>query len=145
MDTICASLALCEENSPGTWVLNHDWTAMRCFGMYLLLTWLSCWTNRRYVGDLIRHNNNVTESKGVRFYYVIRHHYSDVTMSAMESQITGESMICSTVCSGSDQRKHQSSASLTFVRGIHRWLVVYPHKGPVTWKMLPFDDVIMIT
>ena len=30
------------------------------------------------------------------------------------------------------------------VRGIHRWPVYSPHKGPVTWKMFPFDDVIMI-
>ena len=45
-----------------------------------------------------------------------------------------------------DQRKHQSSASLAFVRGIHRWTVDSPHKGqvtPVTRKMFPFDDVIM--
>ena len=46
--------------------------------------------------------------------------------------------------SGADQRKHQSSASLAFVRGIHRWPVNSPHKGPVTRKMFPFDDVIMV-
>ena len=48
-----------------------------------------------------------------------------------------------TVYSDADQRKHQSSASLAFVRGIHRWPVNSPHKGPVTRKMFPFDDVIM--
>ena len=37
-------------------------------------------------------------------------------------------------CSGADQRKHQSSASLAFVRGIHRWPVDSLHKGPVMWK-----------
>ena len=42
-----------------------------------------------------------------------------------------------------DQRKHQISASLAFVRGIHRSPVDSPHKGPVTLKMFPFDDVIM--
>ena len=46
-------------------------------------------------------------------------------------------------CSGPDQRKHQSSASLAFVREIHRWPVNSPHKGPVAQKMFPFDDVIM--
>ena len=46
---------------------------------------------------------------------------------------------------GGDQRKHQSSASLAFVRGIHRWPVNSPHKGPVTRKMFPFDDVIMLS
>ena len=40
--------------------------------------------------------------------------------------------------------KHQSSASLAFVRGIQRWSMNSPRKGPVTWKMFPFDDVIMI-
>ena len=47
-------------------------------------------------------------------------------------------------CSGADQRKHQSPASLAFVRGIHRSLVDSPHKGPVTRQMFPFDDVIMV-
>ena len=41
-------------------------------------------------------------------------------------------------------KKHQSSASLALVRGIHRWPVYSPHKGPVTRKMFPFDDVIMV-
>ena len=41
------------------------------------------------------------------------------------------------------KRKHQSSASLAFVRGIHRSPADSHHKGPVTRKMFPFDDVIM--
>ena len=49
----------------------------------------------------------------------------------------------STVYSGVDQRKHQSSASLAFVQGIHRGPANSPHKWPVTRKMFPFDDVIM--
>ena len=53
-------------------------------------------------------------------------------MSTMASQLTGVSMVCSIVCSGAGQRKHQSSAPLAFVRGIHRWPVDSPHKGPVT-------------
>ena len=61
----------------------------------------------------------------------------------MAYQITRVSTVCSTVCSGTDQRKHQSSASLAFVRWIHWWLVDSPPKGPVTRKELPFDDVIM--
>ena len=70
-------------------------------------------------------------------------HYNDVIMGAMASQITSLTIVCSIFCSGTDQRKHQSSASLAFVRGIHRWPVNSPHKGPVTRKMFPFDDVIM--
>ena len=44
---------------------------------------------------------------------------------------------------GADERKHKSSASLAFVRVIHRWLVNYPHKRPITRKVSPFDDVII--
>ena len=64
-------------------------------------------------------------------------------MGAMASQITSLAMY-STVYSGQGQRKHQSSASLTFVWGIHRWPVNSPHKWPLTRKMFPFDDVIMV-
>ena len=63
-------------------------------------------------------------------------------MSAIASQITSLTIVYSAVYSGADQRKHQSSVSLTFVRGIHRSPVISPHKGPVTRKMFPFDDVI---
>ena len=46
--------------------------------------------------------------------------------------------------SGKDQRKHQSAASLAFVRGIHRWPVNSPHKDPVTRKMFLVYDVIIV-
>ena len=64
-------------------------------------------------------------------------------MGAIASQITRLSIVHSTVYSTADQRKHQSSASLAFVWGIHRSLVNSPHKWPATQKMFPFDDVIM--
>ena len=67
-------------------------------------------------------------------------HYNDVTMSTMASQITSLTIVYSTVYSGADQRKHQSSASLAFVRGIHQWPVNSPHKGPVTRKTFFFCD-----
>ena len=70
-------------------------------------------------------------------------HYSDVTISAISFEIIGVSSVCSTVCLGEDQRKHQSSVSLAFVRVVHRWLVDYPQKGPVMRKTFPVDDVIM--
>ena len=61
-------------------------------------------------------------------------------MGWIASQITSLTIVYSAVYSGADQRKHQSSASLAFVQGP----VISPHKGPVTRKMFPFDDVIMI-
>ena len=60
----------------------------------------------------------------------------------MASQITGVTCVYSTVWSGADQRKHQSSASLAFVTGIHRWPLNYPHKLPITRKMFPFDYIM---
>ena len=84
---------------------------------------------------------NVETSWDTRMIKLVN--YSDVIMSTMASQITSLMIVYSTVYSGEDQRKHQSSASLTFVMGIHRWPLTLPHKGPVTRKMFPFDDVIM--
>ena len=60
----------------------------------------------------------------------VHNHYNDVIMSVIGSQLTGVSIVYPTVCSGADQTKHKKVKS--------------PHKGPVTWNMLPFDDVIMI-
>ena len=64
-------------------------------------------------------------------------------MAAIASQITSLAIVYSTDYSDVDQRKHQSSASLAFVWGIHRGPVNFPHKWPVTRKMFPFDDVMM--
>ena len=81
-----------------------------------------------------------------RCYYDLKwsvfgiHHYGDVIMVAIASQVTSLAIVYSTVYSDADQRKYQSSASLAFVRGIP---VNSPHKGPVTRKIFPFDDVIM--
>ena len=64
-------------------------------------------------------------------------------MGAIAYQITSLTIVYSTVYSDAAQRKHQSSASLAFVRGIRGWPVDFPHKWPVTPKIFPFDDVIM--
>ena len=61
-------------------------------------------------------------------------------MSVMLSQITSLTIIYS----GTDQRNHQSSESLAFVQGIHRWPVNSQYNWPVTEKMFPFDDIIMV-
>ena len=47
-------------------------------------------------------------------------HYGDVVMGTVASQISSLTIVYSTIYSDADQRKHQSSASLAFVRGIHR-------------------------
>ena len=83
------------------------------------------------------------EPEQQQLWHWLKSHYNDVIMDAMASQITSLAVVYATVYSGADQRKHQSSASLAFVRGIHRRPLNSPHKGPVTRKMFPFDDVIM--
>ena len=65
-------------------------------------------------------------------------------MGVIASPITSLTIVYSTVYSDADQRKHQSSSSLAFVWGIYRGPVYSPHKWPVTRKMFPFDDVIMV-
>ena len=51
--------------------------------------------------------------------------------------------VCLTVFVQAQIKESIKSPSLAFVRGIHRWPVSSPHKGPVTRQMFPFDDVIM--
>ena len=65
-------------------------------------------------------------------------------MNAMAFQVTGVSINCSTVYSSVDQRKHQGSTSLAFVRGIHRSPVDSSSQGQVTRGMFQFDDVTMM-
>ena len=92
----------------------------------------------------------ITMIKSLEFPFCITvrnvgaYHYNAVIMNTMTSETTSVSIIYSTINSGADQRKHQSSASLAFVRGIHRSPVNSPHKGPVTRKMFPSDNVIML-
>ena len=81
--------------------------------------------------------------KSQHHYPSLNTHYDDVIMTMLASQITSLPVVCSIVYSDVNQGKHQSSASLAFVREIHRGPVNFPHKWPVTRKMFPFDDVIM--
>ena len=89
-------------------------------------------------------NIKPTESPMLASSRLILAHNNDVIMSAMASQITSLIIVYSTVYSGTDQRKHQSSVSLVFVRGIHWWSVISSHKGPVMRRMFLFDDIIMV-
>ena len=58
-----------------------------------------------------------------------------ITATSLErrgSQITGNNIVCSTVCLSIHQ-KHQIPRYWPFVKGIHQWTVNSLHKGPVTW------------
>ena len=113
---------------------NHWWPCLQTSGHYHNSTRTNFLVISSYA--------TITKERRRCTYEVFLNRFCDVIMSAMVSQLTGVSIVCSTVDSGADERKHQSSASLAFVRGIHRWPVNSPHKGPVTCKMFPFDDVI---
>ena len=71
-------------------------------------------------------------------------HYNDVIMGTIAYQITSLTIVYRTVYSDANQSEHQSSASLAFVRGIHRGPVNFPHKWPVTRNMFLFGDVIIL-
>ena len=86
----------------------------------------------------MHHPHSIRVNRHIEF--ILGNHYTDVVMGTIASQITSLTIVYSTVYSDADQRKHQSSASLAFVCGIHRGPVNSPHKWPV---MFPFDDVIM--
>ena len=79
------------------------------------------WVDNREAGDLRRsraHYNVIVipniQEKG---HWC---HYNDVIMGPIASQITSLTIVYSIVYSDVDQRKNQSSASLAFVREIHR-------------------------
>ena len=99
-------------------------------------TWLIWGDTTRALNMFVIHINMILASTS-------KQHYSDVIMGTIASQITSLTIVYLAVYSGADQRKHQSSTLLAFVRGIHRSPVISPHKGPVTRKVFPFDDVIM--
>ena len=134
------------------------WISNVCGHLKILITnilrWLPLVQNTiwewRYLHDMCCVNRLKLLWQWWWSWYAILHcqttfyHCSDVIRSAMAPQISGVTIVHSTVCSGADQRKHQSSASLAFVIGIHRWPVNSPYKGPVTRKMFPSDDVIII-
>ena len=112
------------------------------------------WSERSWVIDvkiyvwticepLCRFSGMLGEIRACKSNQIPREHYNDITMGAMASQTTSLTFVYSTVYSDADQRKHQSSESLAFVRGILRSPVNSPHKGPVTRKLFPFDDVIV--
>ena len=95
---------------------------------------------------------NVKNIKSLKLYSPARHLSCQFSEFALQWRHTVRDGVSNlqphgcllTVYSGADQRKHQSSASLVFVRRIHRWPMNFPQKGLVTRKMLPFDDAIMV-
>ena len=93
-------------------------------GICWLVDWLNyllstdCATFWSHSWQSVSQLPSVTEANTLLFI-----HSNDVTLNAMTSQITSLTIVYSTVYSGLDRRKYQSSASLALVRGIQRWPV----------------------
>ena len=107
----------------------HSLNAIQEGHLFIIHTYVSWLFHRRQSHDYPHASEVITDDT----------HYNDVRMGMMASQITSLTIVYSIVYSGADQSKHQSSASLAFVRGNHRW----PVNWPVTRKMFPFNGVIM--
>ena len=159
METFSALLAICVGNSPVPGEFPAQRRVTRSFDVFFDLClnkrlskqwwgwWFempSCplWHHCNDPGTIWPHICSAAILFGERMLWLW--HYDDVIMGAIASQITSLTIVYSTIYWGSDQSKHQSSASLAFVRGIHRGPLNSPHKWPVTRKMFPFDDVIMV-
>ena len=103
----CFSYWLAAYSAPSQY-LNQRWRTVSLGFVYKLHWYVDGKTTIMVQGN----DTGITKALFVNFY-----HYCDVTMGAMASQITSLTMVYSIVHSGTDQRKHQSSASLAFVIG----------------------------
>ena len=127
----------------------HPWcpgVKNRCLSIYGSI---DRWINSQHLQTdkgtkVTHHQQHGAENISINIFVVLAIHYNDAIMGAMVSHITSLTIVYLSVYSGADQRKHQSSASLAFDWGIHRWPVNSPYKWPVTRKIIPIDDAIMI-
>ena len=95
--------------------IQGDGIAARTIDGLTYLTLVTLWC--------LRQGNGSPSLYTMRVAYSVtpQKHYNYVIMGVMASQITSITIGYSTVYSGADQTKHQRSASLAFVWGIHRW------------------------
>ena len=107
-----------------------------------MYNYTSSWV-RHVIAIMNTHISSPSSFSSLHSHIGCINHKSDVIMGVMASQIISLTSIFSIIYSDADQIKHQSSASLAFGRGIHRWPVNSLYKGQVTPKMFPIYDVIM--
>ena len=156
MEEFSALLAICAGNSPVTGEFPAQRPVTRSFDVFFDLrlkkrlskeSW--GWWSETPSLPLWRHSNAYCHAG--RFPGMWQHSHIIftwcITMTSQWARLRLKSpasrLFTQPFIQGVDHRKHQSSASLAFVRGIHRGPVNSPHKWSVTRKMFPFDDVIM--
>ena len=146
METFSALLAICAGNSPVPGELPAQKPVTRSSDVVFDLCLNKPLWRHSNVGDCFAGWNHVRMQSFIRFVRVYRPlwnlgrqapsivlrppktkdpvvdhpHYIDVIMTWAASQITSLAVVYSIVYSDKDERKHQSAASLAFVRGIHR-------------------------
>ena len=120
------------------YVLCHRDFWLLVYNTAILITW-SSYLMRTFPGPMA-----LERRMWLFVWHATSYSYAYYGDGAMASQITSLTTVYSNVYSGADQMKYQSSAWLAFVRGIHRWPVNSPHKGPVTRKICQFIDVVMV-
>ena len=98
-----------------TITVNLAWVAFEKYRIkYFIVVGSQFVDNRLSISKL---NTRHPRDAGPGCAIVLLVHYINVIMSELASQIAGVSIICSIVCSGADQRKHQSFVSLAFCEG----------------------------
>ena len=128
-----------------TFVYVWDIYVCKCYCMVPLI--LNSWELLRYYATLFLLRLSFKYMIYARWMPVF--HHSSISLRWRHNGCDGVSNHQSHDCLlnslfGRRSKKYQSSASLAFVQGIHRGPVNSPHKWPVTRKMFPFDDFIMI-
>ena len=96
-----------------------------------------------YSNFLPMENGDNARLFSLKFHHTNAYHHHITMTSWARWRHQPHDCLLNRLYSGTDKRKHQRSASLAFVRGIHRWSGNSPHKGPGTRKIFPFDDAIM--
>ena len=97
---------------------------------YFILNRIKCHAQIANTGTHSQYGDRVVGICNIAFPW----HYGDVIMTTIASQITSLTVVYSIVYSDADQRKHQSSASLAFVWGIHRDRWIPRTKGQLRGK-----------
>ena len=101
-------------------------------------------TRVRVVNILICAFTSLVTSNTHWYCHLTMHHYSDIIMSTMASQITSLVIVYSTVYSGAKIKESiKALRHWPLCREFYHWPVISPHKWPVTWKLFPFYDIVM--